>query len=71
MNTEIPITQRTISENANVYGIEEQSIQEEEWSVWHFFGGGEGEGQVTEGVYVCFSGRKENHYCERGNVIPN
>lgn len=36
-----------------------------------FFGGGGGGGQVTERVYACFSGRKENHYCERGNVIPN
>lgn len=36
MNTEIPITQRTVSENANDYGREEQSIQEEEWSAWCF-----------------------------------
>lgn len=71
MNTEIPIIQRIISENANDYGIEEQSIQEEEWSVWHFLGGGGGGGQETEEVYACLSGMKENHYCEKGNVIPN
>lgn len=72
MNTEIPITQRTVSENANDYGREEQSIQEKEWSAWHFFlGGGGGGGQVTEGVCACLSRRKENHYCEKGNVTPN
>lgn len=35
------------------------------------FGGGGGGGQVTEGVYACLSGKKENHYCERCNVTPN
>lgn len=35
------------------------------------FCGGGGGGRVTEGVYAYLSGKKENHYCERGNIIPN